>query len=339
MHAPHDLAIVGAGPAGIFAAAAARERGLRPIVLERGSEPGGLWARVPPDMLCLSPRRRDRMPDGGTPQGPGDRATAGEVLAALRRAWQADPPEARFGFEVAGLRREEGVFHLDGAAPLQANRVVLATGEFGRPHQPALPDSFAGRQEHSSSFDASTVQPGERVAVIGSANSATDVVGRLLGRRAQVTVFARQPIGRPKGLPRGPLERLLWAASGIPTRALPPSLRCGSSLPPVDPVLFDNRRRGRIAVLGAAVALEGDAVVADDGTRAAADRVIWCTGFLRDLAWTGLELDARGVPRHDRGLSIDMPGLAFLGLRCMRTRRSEFLRGLLDDARSVVTRL
>ena len=67
--------------------------------------------------------------------------------------------------------------------------------------------------------------------------------------------------------------------------------------------------------------------------------MIWRTGFLRDLAGTSLDLDARGVPEHDRGLSTELPSLAFQGLRWLRPRRSEFLCGVLDDARAVGSRL
>ena len=45
------------------------------------------------------------------------------------------------------------------------------------------------------------------------------------------------------------------------------------------------------------------------------------------------------MPGHDRGLSTEIPGLAFMGLPCMRSRRSGFLRGFAADANSIVGRL
>lgn len=349
MNAPLDLLIVGAGPAGLCAAAAARERGWEPRLLERAREAGGLWKRVPADMRCLSPRRRDLLPDGRSPQGPGDRATAAEVVAALDAFAAHAAFDLRLGRAATALRRGgDGVLEVDVAdafdAPvdarpvevLRARRVLLATGEYGRPRIPALPGRFDGRLEHSAGVDFESLRPGERVVVVGSGNSAADLLPRLFSRRCEVVVSTRRPISRPAPALPGPLDRLMWRASGLPVRLLPPRLRCADTLGALDPVLFDARQRCRIRAVGEAVGLEAGGLVARDVGLVPCDRIVFCTGFKRDLAWTGLDLDERGVPAHRGGLSTERAGVAFLGLRCLRTRRSQFLRGLWADARAVV---
>jgi hypothetical protein len=52
--------------------------------------------------------------------------------------------------------------------------------------------------------------------------------------------------------------------------------------------------------------------------------IVWATGF------------RRGDPWPERALP---PGVARVGVPCLRTRRSGFLRGFTEDARVVVQRL
>lgn len=338
---PTDIVIVGAGPAGLCAAAAARRRGWEPVLLERSDGVGGLWRCIPGDLRCLSPRCRDVLPDGSHPVGPGVRASAAEVLIALEGFAGRARFDVRLGVTATALERTgRGLSVRTSAGSMLAPRVLVASGEFGRPHVPALPGSFAGRQEHSSTCDVATVARGERVVLVGSGASAVDLVPRLLARGPTLTVCARGLVRRPSGLPGRLAGELLWRASGLPVRLLPPALRCRGSTPALDPDLFDGARDGLLRLLGGVTGLHAEGVLVEGGEPIGADRVIWATGFRRDVGWIdSLRVDDAGVPAHDRGLSLDVRGLAFLGLPCMRTRRSGFLRGLSADATSVVGRL
>jgi len=342
---PTDCLVVGAGPAGLCAAAAARERGWEPVIVERSDRIGGVWGRVEPDLRCLSPRNRDRLPDASYPVGPGLRASAAEVHQALEDFAQRQDFDIRFGLAAQSLRRTTD----DSEAPLElvtdsgsfaSRRLVLATGEFGRPRIPALPGAFDGPTTHSSRFRAIDASEGEHVVVVGAANSAVDLVGRLLRRGIEVTVSARSGLHKPRKLAAQPVATLLWWASGMPVRWLPASMHCDRVVPTVDNDIVQAAAEGRVRVVGEAISLTSSGLVVEGGNEVSADRIVFATGFLRDLDWVaGITLDEDGVPPHDRGLSTEIPGLGFLGLACMRTRRSGFLRGFTDDARAVVGRL
>jgi putative flavoprotein involved in K+ transport len=60
--------------------------------------------------------------------------------------------------------------------------------------------------------------------------------------------------------------------------------------------------------------------------------VIWATGYKFDFGWIDLPvLDARGQPRHDRGIA-PVPGIYFIGLPWLSRMNSSFLSGVGDDA-------
>jgi putative flavoprotein involved in K+ transport len=64
--------------------------------------------------------------------------------------------------------------------------------------------------------------------------------------------------------------------------------------------------------------------------------VIWCTGFDADWRWVEIPVfDDRGRPVHTDGIS-QCPGLYFMGLPWLSSRKSGILYGLSDDATRIV---
>lgn len=336
-----DLLVVGAGPGGLCVAAAAREAGLEALVVEQGTRIGGVWHQVEPDLHCLSPRHRDRLPDGSSPQGEGIRARADEVLSALDEFVAREKPNIRFGVSAEGLSRSgHGLELRTDSGAIHSARVVLATGEFGRPRIPRLEGNFDGPSQHTSALEAGEIGDDEHVVIVGTGNSAVDLAARLLRRGVRLSISARSGIAPAQPIGGQVLSTVLWWASALPTSVLPASHRCSRTVPKVDDDLAEAAADGRLKLVGEAVALESNALVVAGGERLEVDRIVWATGFLRDLAWVdGITLDEDGVPRHERGLSPEIPGLAFMGLPCMRNRRSGFLRGFAADARNIVGRL
>lgn len=335
------LVIVGAGFAGLCAASAARERELDALVLDAGAATGGAWNRMPPSMRCLSPRVRDRLPDGSYPEGRHERATSAEVLDAIQGYAERARFRVELGVRVMGAEREGSAMRLrTTTGEITAGKLIVATGEFGAPRIPrTLPIGFEGAILHSSEFRASELMPGERVVVIGAGNSGAEVALAALEHGARVTVCAGEPLAAPPWEPRGAVvSELAWLASGLPVSALPGRLGCRARVPLASHGFWDAARAGRMRVVGRALAIESRVVRLVSGEVCAADRVVLATGFRRDLEFLGdaIRLDDDGLPLHRGGLSTDLGGVAYLGLPCLRTRRSGFLRGIASDARAVV---
>ena len=332
--------VVGAGPAGLAAAWAARQAGAEPVVLEASERVGGAWARIRPEMRCLSPRRHDRMPDGHIPDGD-DRATAADVHRALLDFHHRAGLDVRFNTPATALTAGQPLEVATSSGPLTASCVVVATGEYGRPRWPVLPGVFDGPIVHSSEFCGDDVRPGERTLVVGAGNSGAETAVLVAGLGARVTLASSGPVRRPAREKTGWLGELTYRLSALPIRHLPYRGGCMGQTPVVDPHLFDAVASGAVRVVPRVQRLVGKGVVTTDGHERPADRIVLCTGFRRDTAWLkgAIALGPDGEPSEHNGLSTELPGLGFVGIPCMRTRRSGFLRGFVDDATYVVRHL
>jgi putative flavoprotein involved in K+ transport len=334
-----DLLVIGAGAAGLCAAWVGLRRGWRPLVIDRTESIGGLWARVRPEMRCLSLRYRDQFPDGSGPIGAGPRASAAEVLIAIEafaaRMW----PSYKFGCRALSLRPcREGLLVETDAGPVRARRVVVATGEYGCPRSIELPGRFDGPIVHSSAFSPEDVRAGERVLVVGAGNSGAEAAELAAARGASVYLAARRPIGRQPAVIGGVQGEVLFWLSGLRVDRLPFRGGCRPRTPVINPWLYEALATRAIEMVGPALALHARAVEVPDGRRVECDRVVLATGFRRDTAWLAPEvrLAADGTPAHRGGFALGVRGVGFLGIPCMRTWRSGFLRGLAADAAAVV---
>ena len=82
--------------------------------------------------------------------------------------------------------------------------------------------------------------------------------------------------------------------------------------------------------------LETEDVTALDLDHAGIRTIIWATGYRLDFGWIGLPLfDDQGYPRHTRGVT-EYPGLYFVGLRWLYSRRSALIGGVGADAEHIV---
>ena len=142
---PLDLAIVGAGPCGLAAAVAAKERGLSYAVFDRGCITESL-THYPYYMTFFS--TAERLEIGGVPFTiPEAKPTRQQALAYYRRVVAHHGLVIRQYEEVAGIERPaEGEFVLHTRprggrdARIRARAVVIATGGLGEPNRLDLED-------------------------------------------------------------------------------------------------------------------------------------------------------------------------------------------------------
>lgn len=339
------VVIVGGGQAGLAAAHAALQAGLRPVVLEASDRTAGSWPRYYDGLTLFSPARYSALPGLPFPGDPGRYPHRDEVVAYLERygaALARRGARIRTAARVTAVTADGGGFtvHLADGGTLAAPRLIAATG--ARPHRPAPAgeETFTGRILHAAEYRSPEPFAGRRVIVVGAGNSAVQIAGELAGH-ARVTIASRAPI---RFVPQRPLGRDLhfwFRVTGFDRLPLP---RAGR--PPAQPVLDTGRyrralRSGRMDRRPMFTRLDGDTVEWSDGRREPVDVVLLATGYrprLDYLAPLGA-LTAGGRPRQVRGLSTTHPGLGFVGLEWQRTPASNTLRGVGADARHVLRAL
>jgi thioredoxin reductase (NADPH) len=171
--APYDLAVVGAGPAGLAAAVYAASEGLRTVVLER-SGPGGQAGR--------SMRIENYL---GFPAGitGGELAERAVVQAAKFGASLPVPtPVARLTFDGV-----YPVLHLDSGETVTAKCLLIATGADYRRLGVEGCEPLEGRGVYyAATLNEATMCRGSDVVVVGGGNSAGQAAVFLAGQARKV---------------------------------------------------------------------------------------------------------------------------------------------------------
>ena len=201
--AVHQAIVIGAGFGGICMGVALRRAGVEDfLILEKGSEPGGVWRdNTYPGAACDVPSHLYSFSFAPNPDWSHTFARQDEIHAYLhdcvRRFGLGG--HLRFRTEVAGADYDEAralwEVSLANGERLLARLLVSATGLLSRPTLPRLPGigSFRGPAFHSAQWDHACALSGKRVAVIGTGASATQFVPAIAARTARLTVFQRSP--------------------------------------------------------------------------------------------------------------------------------------------------
>lgn len=343
--------MIGAGPAGLAAAAMLRNRGVEAVVLEQASAVGATW-RAHYDRLHLhTTRSLSRLPGLRIPRSEGRWVARDGVVRYLERYASHHDIPVRFGVRVARVDPANGGWQAEtSAGPLFARWVVVATGYNREPWIPAWPgrESFTGEVVHSSAYRNPAPYREKDVLVVGTGNSGAEIAADLaeggartvsLAVRTPPSILPRQLLGLPtqavgilvRRLPVRIVDGVARLTQRVfignlsrhglppPPRGLYSRLLADDVLPILDVGLVPMLRAGRVEVVAAVDRFEGSNVVLTDGRRIRPEAVVAGTGFRRGL--DGLVghlpvLGENGRPLvHGPVTHPSVPGLHFIGYR------------------------
>jgi cation diffusion facilitator CzcD-associated flavoprotein CzcO len=345
----YHVAVIGAGPAGISVALSLRDRGLRPLLIDRADQVGASW-RGRYDRLKLNTGRPfSHLPNRQYPKGTPMFPHRDDVVAHLDRHAREYGIELRMKTDVTRIDRRARRWRLatsDGE--LDAHQVVVAIGNQHTARIPQWPgaDSFTADMLHSSEYRNPRPYQGSNVLVVGSGSSGMEIAHDLAaGGAAKVWLAVRTPPNillrsLPGGLPGDlvslPLYRLpirIADAIGrtarrknlgdltefglpIPDEGVMARVKRFDQVPSlVDMDVIDAIRDGSIEVVATVERFDGDEVVLVDGSQLHPHAVVLATGYVRALeslvGHLGV-LDARGKPLVV-GEQPAADGLRFIG--------------------------
>ncbi|MFE6735862.1 flavin-containing monooxygenase [Microbacterium sp. NPDC057650] len=347
-----DLAIIGAGAAGLHAAALAHERGIAFEVYDDHPRVGDSWRERYRSLRLFTPRRWAKLPGMPLDIGFFDYPTGAQLADYLERYAAASDLPVRTSTRVTRLTNDSGGFclALSDGREVTAARVIVAAGAHHRPITPPFATDLdpSIRQLHSLDYRGPEDLADGPVLVVGAANSGTDIALEAAAAGHPTTVAGRNP-GQVPGRIDTPIGNLI---SSIFIRRLRNTTidtekgrrfmqeHQGHGVNLVRNHESDLERKGVRRVGRVAGASEGRPVL-EDGSVLDPATVVWCTGSLPVLEW--LEIPAafgpNGRPAHARGMVTAVPGLAFVGLPFQYSAASPTLMGMGRDAAYVMDRL
>lgn len=346
------VAVIGAGPGGLSAAAVLKRRGYQPVVFERGSV-GEFW-RGQYDRLHLHTIRwLSNLPGLRFSRSEGKWVSRDGVIAHLERYVAHFGLDVRTGVEVRRVDRAPDSWRIEtSAGSFDAWAVVVATGYNRVPVEPTWPgrDQFPGDITLGARYKNAAPYRDRDVLVVGIGNTGAEIAVDLVeGGAGRVWLSYRTPPNltlRDGPIPPpllGIVLRFFGASAEFGDRViafgqrmdglddlseygLPPSPRGAVTqmirddvIPIIDVGMIPLVKQRRITPVPAVERIEGKEVVLADGSRLAPDAVIACVGYRRGLeplvGHLGI-LNERGRPIVYGGEAApNAPRLHFVGYK------------------------
>ena len=361
-----DVVIVGAGAAGLSAAAALKRRGIEAVVLEQNPRVGGTWARRYDRLHLHTVRGFSGLAHYSIPRRYSKYLSRDEFVEYLGEYARHLDLSVVTGCPVQKVRIESDRPTLWTAVTARGDwhcrAIIIATGQYRVPILPAWGgrEIYRGELVHSSRYTSALPYRGKRVLVVGAGNSGTEIATDLaehgaarvaLSIRTPPPIVPRDPFGMPvqrtgillSFLPAAVADRFARFTArmvlgdltrhGLRTPQWMPY--SAHRIPVIDVGFVSALKERKVEIRPALARLSVTGAVFEDGSAESFDAIIAATGFS-----TGLHklLEAREVlndsdePVERSGEPTARPGMFFIGY-------THSLRGHLFEANLASRRL
>lgn len=185
----YDIVIIGAGPIGLACGIEAKKAGLHYLIVEKGCLVNSLY-HYPLNMTFFS--TSERLEIGGVPFiSHGPKPNRFEALEYYRRVCTTCNLNVKLYEEVTSFGRENNIHMVNTTRGTYRTKViVLALGFYDLPYLLNVPGEDLPKVRHY--YDEPHPYFGQKIAVIGAANSAVDVALETWRKGADVTMIIRE---------------------------------------------------------------------------------------------------------------------------------------------------
>lgn len=333
-----DTIVIGGGQAGLAVAQQLGVRDIDHVVLDAEARVGDVWRRRWDSLRLFTPARYCGLPGMVFPAPPLHLPDKDEVAHYLERYAEHFDIPVRSNTRVESLTWDGARYVVrSGDTRFEADNVVVATGPFQRPRIPAVAERLSPdiTQLHSSEYTTPFTLPEGAVLVVGAGPSGAQIAMEL-ARFRKVWLAGRDTGHLPRRLLGRDLFDWIWPLIQRATTdtAIGRRLRASASqggdaligIPERTLTASGVVRVGRLEESRGGLPVCGEVVVQPRV-------VIWGTGFNPDYSWIAPPLlDEHSAIRHRRGVSLDAPGLFFVGQRFQYRLSSSLLGGVGADA-------
>jgi indole-3-pyruvate monooxygenase len=216
-----DVAVIGAGPAGLAVGACLRKAGLNSIILEKNHQVGSSWHRHYERLHLHTIKQLSALPYVPFPKHYPryvPRRLMIEYLDLYAARFELRP---RFGESVHSVRRNDEDWLVETvSSSVKAAHVVIASGLNDEPVIPALPglEKFKGKVIHSADYINFKSFAGQTVLVIGMGNTGAEIALDLCEGGARPTLSLR---GNVHITPRDLFGVPIQVVATVATKMLP----------------------------------------------------------------------------------------------------------------------
>jgi thioredoxin reductase (NADPH) len=188
-----DVLIIGGGPIGLSCGLAAQQKGLKYIIVEKGSLVDSLY-HYPANMTFFS--TSEKLEIGAVPfVSNNNKPTRNEALEYYRRVALTANLSINLYEEVIDIIKQEDKFQINTSKNhYYTSNVIIATGFYGRPFLLNVPGEHLPNVTHY--YNDPHTYAFQKVLVVGANNSAVDAALETYRKGASVTMVIRdQQVG------------------------------------------------------------------------------------------------------------------------------------------------
>ena len=190
----YDIIIIGGGPIGLACGIEAEKAGLSYLIIEKGCLVNSLY-HYPYNMTFFS--TSDKLEIGGVPFiSHSNKPTRSEALEYYRRVAVSWDLKIHLYESVEEIENKDGFNILTDKGKYTADNIILSTGFYDLPFLLNVKGEKLPKVKHY--YDEPHPYFGQKVIVVGAANSAVDVALETFRKGAEVTMVVRETEINPR---------------------------------------------------------------------------------------------------------------------------------------------
>lgn len=281
------MVVIGAGQAGLSSAYFLRRTGFADesgfVVLDANPAPGGAWQHRWPTLRMATVHGIFDLP-GRHFDPPGADERASDALPAYFAAFEREyalPVHRPVAVTAVRPGAGDRLVVESTAGTWSARAIINATGTWTRPFRPHYPgaETFRGRQLHTVDYRGPEEFAGRRVVVVGGGTSAVQLLTEVAAVADTTWVTRRPPVFREGPFTEDTGRSVVAMVDERVRAGLPPQSVVGVTGLALTPAVLAARDAGVLDRRPMFDRITPDGVAWDDGTFAAADVILWCTGW------------------------------------------------------------
>jgi cation diffusion facilitator CzcD-associated flavoprotein CzcO len=277
-----DALVIGAGQAGLSTSYHLTRRGVRHVVLDADTQPGGAWQHRWDSLSMHDVHGIADLPDAAVPPSADDVRAKDYVPAYFADYERENQLPVERPVRVDRVVDDGGLLRIEaGDRSWLTRTLVNATGTWRRPFVPHYPgiETFRGQQLHTVDYPGPDALAGRRIVVVGGGASAVQFLGELAPVASTVWVTRRPPVWREGDFTPEVGREVVALVEELVRQGLPPSSVVSVTGLKLRPQEEEARRLGAFERRPMFSRIEPDGVRWDDDTFEPADVIIWATGF------------------------------------------------------------